>query len=415
MAMNRMVIRDVTIIDNRLECTYTVDGDWKKYFKNTDIFFTEYSKTIDKVPKSVAVIPFLCNVLPLSWICDAEVILDDIDKDFFESIEEFQQGYISMYPELTFKGRVIPKNVIDNRQEDLNKTAAFFSGGVDAYHTLISHIEEHPTLVTLWGADIAFEDLAGWNLVSNHIQSVANNSNLDCVLIKTSFRRFLDEGLISEYVLKITGNSWWYGFQHGVGIIGHMAPYAYQYKIKTTYIASSLTEEDNTTCASDPSIDNYVRFCGSQIIHDGYKYSRQDKVNRICEYSRRTNTPIQLRVCWESKGGSNCCHCEKCHLTIICLLAGKNDPREFGFNYVDEEFADMMKEFRMELHFVHPSCIVLYKVIQNEFHKNYDIEQLNPSLRWFYSADFNKVLSSRNRFIYRVLRKLKNIYRLNSA
>ena len=409
--MNRIVIRYVTVIANRVECAYTVDGEWKKYFKETDSFFAEYSKIIDKVPKSVAVIPFLCNVLPLSWICDADVILDDIDKDFFESIEEFQQGFINMYPELTFKGRIIPKKVVDNRQEDLNKTAAFFSGGVDAYNTLISHIDEYPTLVTLWGADITFEDQVGWNLVSNHIENVANNNNLDCVLIKASFRRFLDEGVISEYVLNITGNSWWYGFQHGVGIIGHMAPYAYQYKIKTTYIASSLTEEDNTTCASDPSIDNYVRFCGSQVIHDGYKYSRQDKVNRICEYSKRTNTPIQLRVCWESKGGSNCCHCEKCHLTIICLLAGKNDPREFGFNYADEEFADMMKDFRMELHFVHPSCIVLYKVIQNEFHRNYDTNQLSPSLRWFYSADFNKVLSSKNRFIYRILRKAKS-YRL---
>jgi hypothetical protein len=409
--MNRIVIKDVTVIANRLECTYTVDGEWKKYFKNTDTFFTEYSKIIDKVPKSIAVIPFLCNVLPLSWICDAEVILDDIDKDFFESIEAFQLGFIDMYPELTFEGRIIPTKVVDNRQENLNRTAAFFSGGVDAYNTLITHIEENPTLVTLWGADITFEDQAGWKLVSNHIESVANNNNLDCVLIKTSFRRFLDEGVISEYVLKITGNSWWYGFQHGVGIIGHMAPYAYQYKIKTTYIASSLTEEDNTTCASDPSIDNNVRFCGSQVIHDGYEYSRQDKVNRICEYSKRTNTPIQLRVCWESKGGSNCCHCEKCHLTIICLLAGKNDPREYGFNYADEEFTNIMKDFRMELHFVHPSCIVLYKVIQNELHKNYDAKQLNPSLRWFYSADFNKVLSSKNRFIYRILRKAKK-YRL---
>ncbi|MHB8131492.1 MAG: hypothetical protein ACYDEX_21125, partial [Mobilitalea sp.] len=302
--MDKIVIKDVVVIANRLECTYTVEGEWKKYFESTDSFFAEYSKQIDRVPKSIAIIPFLCNILPVAWIFDAEIILEDIDKDFFESIEEFKRGYVNMYPGLSFKGRITPKKVVDNRQEDLNKTAAFFSGGVDAYNTLISHIDEEPILVTLWGADIAFENKEGWNLVDNYIRSIAENSKLDYISIKTSFRRFLNEGALSEYVIKRTGNSWWYGYQHGIGLIGHVAPLAYQYKIKTTYIASSLTMEDNTTCASDPTIDNFVKFCGNQVIHDGYEYSRQHKVNRIGEYVKRTQTPIQLRVCWESEDGS---------------------------------------------------------------------------------------------------------------
>jgi hypothetical protein len=397
------------VIANRLECTYSVSGEWEKYFKATNTFFAEYSKNIDMVPKSVAIIPFLCNILPVVWIFDGEVILEDIDKDFFESIEEFKRGFVTMYPGLSFKGRISPTKVVDNRQEDFNKTAAFFSGGVDAYNTLISHIDEKPILVTLWGADITLEDQAGWNLVNNHIRSIAGNNKLDYVSIKTSFRKFLDEGALSEYVIKRTGNNWWYGYQHGIGIIGHVAPFAYQYKVKTTYIASSLTEEDNSTCASDPSIDNFVKFCGSHVLHDGFEDSRQDKVNRISEYVNRTKTPVQLRVCWESEGGSNCCHCEKCHLTILCLIAGKNDPREYGFNYKDDEFADMMKEFRMELHFVHPSCIVLYKIIQGELRKNYEFNQVHHSLRWYYNTNLEKELSYKIRLLYRVKRKINKI------
>ena len=407
--MNKIVIEEVEVLANRLECTYTVEGEWKKYFKSTDNFFAEYSKEIDKVPKSVAIIPFLCNVLPLVWIFDAEVILESIDKDFFESVEDFKRGFVNMYPGLTFEGRISPKKVIDNKQEETDKTAAFFSGGVDAYNTLISHMDENPTLVTLWGADVTFEDQAGWKLVDHHIKGIADNYNLEYVSIKTSFRRFLDEGALSEYVIQRTGNNWWYGYQHGIGIIGHMAPYAYQYKISKIYIASSLTLEDHSTCASDPSIDNYVKFCGSQVIHDGYEYSRQDKVNRISEYVKRTGTAVQLRVCWESEGGSNCCHCEKCHLTILCLLAGKNDPREYGFHYADHELADIMKDFRMELHFVHPSCSVLYKIIQEELRKNYEINHMNQSLRWYYKMDVEKELSAPKRLQYRFLRKVKRI------
>jgi hypothetical protein len=408
--MNKIVIEEVRVIANRLECSYSVSGEWEKYFQDRNIFIAKYSKDIDSVPSSVAIIPFLCNILPVVWIFDGEVVLEDIDKDFYESVEVFKQGYISMYPELSFRGTITPAKVSDNHQEGSTKTAAFFSGGVDAYNTLISHMDEKPILVTLWGADISFDDQVGWNLVNHYIGGIASNNKLDYVSIKTSFRRFLDEAELSKYVIDKTGNNWWYGYQHGIGVIGHAAPFAYQYKVKTIYIASSFTQEDRSTCASDPSIDNYVKFCGSQVIHDGFEYSRQDKVNRISDYVKRTGTPIQLRVCWESEGGSNCCHCEKCHLTILCLLAGKNDPRKYGFNYKDDELADMMKAFRMEIHFTHPSCNILYRIIQEEMRKNFEINQVDQALRWYYKMDIKKELSFQRRSLYRFIRKANKIF-----
>lgn len=407
--MNRIVIEEIRILANRLECRYTVSGEWERYFKVTEAFFTEYSKGLGTVPQSVAVIPFLCNILPVVWIFDGEVILEDIDKDFYESIEEFKQGFANMYPQVPFKGRIIPKKVTDNRQETSNKSAVFFSGGVDAFNTLISHIDENPALITLWGADISFEDQEGWKLVDHYIGGVAVNNNLEYVSVKTSFRRFLDEAALNDYVVERTGNNWWYGFQHGIGVIGHAAPFAYRNKLKTIYIASSFTNEDRSTCASDPSIDNFVRFCGSQVVHDGFEYSRQDKVNRISDYVKRTSKPVQLRVCWESEGGSNCCHCEKCHLTILCLLAGRNDPRNYGFHYKDEELADMMKDFRREIHFSHPSCMVLYQIIQDELRKNYREDQVNKGLRWYYKMNLKKELSTQKRLIYRLIRRLETV------
>lgn len=410
--MNRIVIEDVKVVDNRLDCVYTIYGEWKQYFKETNTFFAEYDKQIDSVPISIAVIPLLCNVLPLVWIFDAEVVIVDIDKDFYESIEDFKQGYENMYPNVQFKGKITPKKITNNRQDDLKMTAVFFSGGVDANNTLISHIEENPILVTLWGADITFEDQAGWKLVDTHIKSVALQNDLDYISVKTSFRRFLNEATLSDYVYKLTEDSWWYGYQHGIGIIGHIAPLAYQYKIKTVYIASSLTKEDNTTCASDPTIDNFVRFFDSQIVHDGYEYNRLEKINRIIEYVEKTKRPIQLRVCWESEGGSNCCHCEKCYRTILCLLAGKGNPQRYGFNYTDDEFADMMRDFRIKLHFLDNSYFVLYKSIQNLMRKNYGVSHINQSLLWFYKSNLDKEQSFHRRFIYRFIRKGRNILRI---
>jgi len=407
--MNSIIIEDVTVDDRRLECIYKVSGDWKRYFKENGTFFIEYDKEIDGVPKSIAVIPFLCNILPLVWMFDAEVMIDEIDKEFFECLEDVKQGYINMYPGVSFKGRVTPKKLMDNRQEDLDKTAVFFSGGVDAYHTLISHIEEKPILVTLWGADITFEDQAGWNLVDQHIRRIADQNKIDYAPMKTAFRRFLEEGALSDHVFKLTEDNWWYGYQHGIGIIGHIAPFAYRYKIKTVYIASSLTKEDNTTCASDPTIDNFVKFFGCQIIHDGYEFSRPEKTNRISEYAERTQTQVQLRVCWESEGGSNCCHCEKCYRTILCLIAGKSDPRDYGFHYTDDEFTGMMKDFKMKLHFLDKTYFVVYQSMQKLMRKNYKVYQLDQNLRWFYRADLLKEQSFMKRLPYRLIRKGRNI------
>ncbi|MHB8131493.1 MAG: hypothetical protein ACYDEX_21130, partial [Mobilitalea sp.] len=108
---------------------------------------------------------------------------------------------------------------------------------------------------------------------------------------------------------------------------------------------------------------------------------------------------------------SNCCHCEKCYRTILCLVAGKNDPHEYGFDYADDRFDEMMKEYRIELHFQHPSFIVLFKITQDELRKNYKINQINKSLKWYYKIDIDKELSLRKRLLYRFMRKAKKIFK----
>jgi hypothetical protein len=91
-------------------------------------------------------------------------------------------------------------------------------------------------------------------------------------------------------------------------------------------------------------------------------------------------------------------------------LAGKNDPHNYGFHYRDEELADMMKDFRMEIQFSHPSCMVLYQIIQDELRKNYTINQVNQALRWYYKMDLKKELSFQKKILYRFIRKAKKLF-----
>jgi len=53
-----------------------------------------------------------------------------------------------MYPEFSFKGKINVKNIIKNTYSNDN-SLVLFSGGVDAFQTLLSHIDEKPYLLTL--------------------------------------------------------------------------------------------------------------------------------------------------------------------------------------------------------------------------------------------------------------------------
>lgn len=386
----KIEITDVSVAENRIECRYNVSGEIKKYF--TDVpFYAEYSVPVRETPVSVAVIPLICQMLPIAWIFDAEIIVPEIDEDFFNSMPEFREGFIKMYPRLQFLGKLTAGRVVKN--SPVNSTypsVAFFSGGVDAFQTVIQHLDEKPMLALLWGFDVNPDNTEGWANVERHAQETAKDLGLELLIVKTVFRRILEEGKLTAYVLPKAEDSWWHGFQHGLGLIGHIAPFAYCYGTKAVYISASFTKDFNPCCASDPTIDNFVRYCGCQTVHSGYDCERQEKVRQICAFSNETQTPISLRVCWESSGGSNCCRCEKCTRTIMNILAIKQDPSQFGFVYSDKQFAYMMRKLRRLFAVQKIRDYYYYFNCQRSFWQNYGLCECPKSLRWFRRYDFDR-------------------------
>lgn len=406
--MNNVTLNKVIVNKNRVDYEYIADGLIKEYLKLDNKFFVEYNIDISDIPESILVIPFLCNMLPISWVCDAEIKVNEIDKVFYESIKDFKQGYINMYPKVAFKGSLIVNKIVDNSYITSENTAAFFSGGVDAFSTLISHVDEKPTLVTLWGSDVKLSDVEGWNIVKKHAIETAKEFYTNNVFIKTSFRLFLEEGKLGDLVYKKAGDYWWHGFQHGIGLIGHIAPYAYKNKLSKVYIASSFTEKEKgkVTCASDPTIDNFVRIASCETIHDGYEFTRQDKVHNIVTFKRESNKKFELRVCWESEGGRNCCSCEKCYRTIYGIIAEKANPYELGFDIDDIDKIEKELKYKIVLSNI---LIPLWKDIQNRFIDNKEF--LYEQYRWIYDVDFDNINNNfRKKYLnklYRVIYKIK--------
>lgn len=404
---NKIRIDEVTVKSNRITCKYNVSGEWSEAFKVDEPFYVEYSCDISNVPKSVAVIPLLANLLPVAWVYDAEIFVPVCDKDFYNSINDFKKGYEEMYPMIHFGGKIIVSELQENFCHGRG-SAAFFSGGVDAFNTLVQHADEHPTLLTIWGADVQFEDMIGWERVLKHLQKTAEDFKVDFVTIKSSFRRFLNINVLTKKVSG-SGDNWWHGFQHGIGIISHAAPVMYTMKKKVVYFASSFTIADKgkVTCASDPTIDNYVRFCGTNVHHDGYEFTRQMKIHNIVQFSYETQKDIQLRVCWQSSGGSNCCNCEKCWRTMLGLYIEGVDPKEFGFDYDEKQLRRLSSLMRSRPN--NFMRISTYRSLQADMKKNHDKYFYPKEIRWVYNINPNKF--GRGIWYVRLIRKTKKFIR----
>lgn len=412
--MDKLQIKNIKIEDNRIDVFFNISESLEKYFNGSKHFWVEYSIPLDGVPISVAIIPFICNVLPIIWITNSELELKELDKTFFDSIKDFKEGYINMYPTMEFGGKVSVEKLIDNNCKTLDKTALLFSGGVDAFSSLVGLVDRNPELVTIWGADITESNSEAWRKIDTHIKEVSKEFNLEYRVIRSNLRTFIDNSNLSTLIVR-SGDNYWHGFQHGIGMLGLTAPYASKQGIKNIYISSSFSEEikkasllvdkKTITCASDPSIDNYVKFGETSVIHYQYEMSRQDKLRNICLYSQNSTQRISLRVCWESALGDNCCKCEKCYRTICGLWAEGADPVNYGFDIGHKNFSSILIS-NLKKKNIRP---INWKIIQNRSIENIDNIKEKRFKRWIVKANFDKFNNSFFKMRYRIIKKFKRI------
>ena len=122
--MNKLIVKNINKKDNRIEVYYDILGEWKKYFNEKEFFFVEYDRNVESVPDSIAIIPFLANILPISWVVDAIVIVDELDYNFYNCLENVKLGYMKMLPQIKFCGKIeVNKMKNSEHQSARNNTA----------------------------------------------------------------------------------------------------------------------------------------------------------------------------------------------------------------------------------------------------------------------------------------------------
>ena len=393
--MNSISIRKILQKGNRVDYQYEISGEWEKYFNLNVLFFAEYSKNIESIPQSIAVLPLVGNVIVLASLFDAVIYVDEIDRDFCNCVEKFIGGYMQLSPTVHFKqhGLIVANKIVTNDSLATEENCMlFFSGGADAWFSLKSHLHEKPALVSIWGADLASNNSNGWAQAYSGICDVSERYGLELITIHSSLRSFINETVLNQFSFRLVNDNWWSAFQHSIGMMCLAAPIAV-HNFRKLYFASTYSAKDKKewgsyVIASDPLIDEHVRFAGARVIHDGYAFSRHDKIANLCEWAKDNSQKPYLRVCFSSPQGTNCGKCEKCVNTIMSILLSEGDPKDYGFSYDKEKlpylFAAGVQEMAREEKY---AFLSLYYDIHAAYRKKYTIEQVPDVLKVFYSME----------------------------
>jgi len=269
--------------------------------------------------------PWLVCLVPLAATLGEPLRLcKPVDSLLFENIQRLMRIWKNWYPHIHVTP--IEAEIVDigDIKKD-KKTAAFFSGGVDSFFTVLWHNRQSSDnkikiddLLSVWGFDIPLKNNDSFLRMYNSFEDVALEFNVNLISIATNLR---------ETCLENAGWEFYYG-----AALASVA-LLLEKRYKKVLIASGGLELREKPRGSHPLTDPLFSTKNTKIIHDAGNFTRVQKTQYIAKSKIARNL---LRVCWKGKSHNNCCNCAKCYRTMTTLEA----LGELGnFNTFNESFS----------------------------------------------------------------------------
>lgn len=294
--------------------------------------FVDFGQTdVDpfELPEAILWLPALFNLAPVIWAKGLDVSVPFTHAPLQEGLDAIRAEFARLYSKTNWSGSIrfdgpdMPSPKVGTRP------VALYSGGLDSISTIFRRYAEKPSLVLLEMSKMEQESKIA---ATNAAGDFAQKFGLDLSIIPTNIDTFLlmDRLLIPD--LRDERLSWWAGVQHGLGITGIAAPIAFALGAPTVYLGASYTAEDRAPWGSAPEIDDNVRWPGSQVSHDSFDRSRQEKLAHVVNDQVRGHLRPIIAVCNRPMGGViNCGKCEKCMRTMAGLMVEGENPSDWGF------------------------------------------------------------------------------------
>lgn len=291
-------IRNITVKGNRISADVCVNQD-----KN--VVWYEFPSDMEKISVRPAN-AFLTAFLPVAMRVGGNIEIEgEISGNLFRSMSIYQDIMAKWYPEL-HRVKIVPEKICDDLMlPDSRKVISCFTGGVDAFYTLIKHQEEIDDLLYVWGFDLPLTEEDFYCKVKKHMSVVAERFNKNIVFVKTN----LGFEVTNKYAS-------WGDYCYGPAIASVILLMSTTYKL---CLMPSCNDYSVLVPRGSHALVNHLWGCDSvEFVYDGAEASRIEKVAYIAD-----NEVVQqhLRVCYSSNDEYNCCECEKCIRTMASLDA----------------------------------------------------------------------------------------------
>lgn len=200
---------------------------------------------------------------------------------------------------------IAPAGVPDAPTEP-GRVAAFFSGGVDSWSTILTN-PDLTDLIFVRGTDIlpGNPHQAGLaDQVEARLREAAEELGLTLHSVETNVRDLADPLV-----------RWETYFNSAMAAIAlFLAP-----RFERVLIANGADHETQTPVASGRMVDQLWSTERLEIVSDGGRFSREERLRRAAGHPVAQRS---LRVCWHNTDGAyNCGRCRKCLLTMLSLEA----------------------------------------------------------------------------------------------
>ena len=324
----------------------------------------------------------------LALITGADLLVEELDIDYFNSLKRFKQVLDKFFPDLNFNGKLIVKRLIKNDVKN-NGNALMFSGGMDSTHLYIKLRNVKPDLFTIIGGTIPVTNKKLIMKFRRNIIAFAEHERVNLNLIETNILQVLNEGLLTARYgqnFPQTSATWWGKVNHGIVQLSVCAPITVIHNVGSIHISASIRPYPDGTHAR---VVDKIYWGGTKVVPDVDGTKRFDKIKAIYEPNLNVDSLPQLQTCIISPAATtqlNCGSCKKCLGPIVSLMALGHDPRKYGYpiiNRLDEHLKrNILPRSDVPEEWVR---------IQEGIEENHDIilNEYKPFLQWFKELKFN--------------------------
>lgn len=349
-------LRSVSL-EERPEGRIRLVGDVRGGEGPEEVWYEVPAALADGIDRSGA--PWLVALLPLAFTRGTPLRVPlPVDAGLVRNLRRVMEIWSGWYPHL----RPVPLEVeeegsggpgegrADPRGGGSARVAAFFSGGVDSFYTVLRHLPGDTTppavgvrsavlaragipvdpvpgvdgstpsktcvqdLLTVEGFDIPLRESEALARLRARHRWVADRLRLHPVPVATNLRE------------TAWGTTDWAGLSHGCGLASVALILGRRYR--RVLLAGGSAYHDVEPWGSHPDTDPLLSTSRTRIVREAWGASRLEKIWLVAGSEVALEA---LRVCWRSATDRNCGRCGKCYRTMVALDLFDVLPGAAGF------------------------------------------------------------------------------------